>query len=517
MKYPIGIQSFETLIRGGYVYVDKTELIYNLAQEHVCFLSRPRRFGKSMLLSSLEAYFLGKKELFLGLAMEKLEKDWDVYPVFHIDFAHGNFRGRNSLTNILNTYLDNWERIYGKDEVRIELGDRFQYVLEQAYKKTGKKAVVLIDEYDKPLLDVLGEKEERDNRDILRAFYGTFKSTDASLRFVFLTGVTKFSQITVFSGFNQANDISLDSHYDSICGITESELYHTFTDPIKAMAKKSNCTEEEMKLILKKRYDGYHFSEEMLDIYNPFSLINAFHKNKLSDYWYQSGTPTYLVKLLDGHQVNLQKLTEKTYRPEYFVDYRADAENPLAMLYQSGYLTIKEYNPRYDKYKLDFPNEEVKNGFITLIANGYFSDSDTDLDNWLEHLDEMLRNGDLNGIRDAYTSFLASIPYEADKDLKALNYETHFQYTFYLINRLLSCYTTLIEKHNSSGRADVVIESINDIYIFEFKVDRTAKEALDQIDEKQYSLPYLTDQRKLHRIGVNISSETRTVNEWICI
>lgn len=252
MRYPIGVQSFEKIIQGEYIYVDKTEYVYHMVQENVCFLSRPRRFGKSILISTLEAYFLGKKELFTGLAMEKLEKDWEVYPVFHIDFANGNFSNSSALTNKLDTYLNSWEKIYGKDEVRLELGDRFQYVLEQAYRKTGKKAVVLIDEYDKPLLDVLGEKEEKRNRDILRAFYGTFKSADASLRFVFLTGVTKFSQVTIFSGFNQAHDISMHWRYDTLCGITESELYHYFREPIREMAERMGYSEEEMKLILKK-------------------------------------------------------------------------------------------------------------------------------------------------------------------------------------------------------------------------------------------------------------------------
>lgn len=273
---------------------------------------------------------------------------------------------------MLNTCLTDWERLYGKDDVRIELGDRFRYVLEQAYKKTGKKAVVLIDEYDKPLLDVMGEDAEKTNRDILKAFYGTFKSADASLRFVLLTGVTKFSQITVFSGFNQPKDISMHYKYDAVCGITEEELSLYFGESICTMAEKFHCSAEEMKAMLKKHYDGYHFSAELLDIYNPFSIINAFDSLSLGDFWYRSGTPTYLAKLLDGHHVNMQKLIGHPYEAGYFMDYRADVEDPLAMLYQSGYLTIKGYDMRYREYDLDYPNTEVKSGFLTLIANGYF-------------------------------------------------------------------------------------------------------------------------------------------------
>ena len=517
MKYPISIQDFATIIEGGYAYVDKTELVYQLAQEHVCFLSRPRRFGKSLLISTLEAYFLGKKELFRGLAMEELESEWTVYPVFRIDFANGDFSVPGELRRTLERYLGDWEGLYGKNVNCTTIGDRFQYVLEQAYKKTGHKAVVLIDEYDKPMLDVLGESEEKINRNILRGFFGTFKSADASLRFVLLTGVTKFAQITVFSGFNQAKDISMNSKFDAICGITEEELHRVFAEPVTEMADSLGYSVDEMKEVLKKQYDGYHFSLKLLDIYNPFSIMNAFDRMQLDSYWYQSGTPTYLAKLLDGHNVNMQKLIGRAYRSEYFMDYRADVEDPLAMFYQSGYLTIKSYDKRDRVYTLDYPNDEVRYGFITLVANGYFTATGTvEVDYWLLNLNGMLRRGDLDDVREAFTSFLASIPYEANKDVRALNFETHFSYTFYIINRLLGCYTTLIEKQNSKGRADVIIESDHDIYIFEFKLDGSAEEALAQIERQQYALPYLTDPRALHKIGVNISSKSRTVEEWVC-
>ena len=517
MLYPISVQTFETIKDRNYVYVDKTDLVYELAKEHVCFLSRPRRFGKSLLISTLEAYFSGKKDLFQGLKMESLEKDWEEYPVFRIDFADGDYTRPEFLEKKLEEYVASWEKIYGKSEIYETLTGRFKYVLEEAAKQTGHKAVVLIDEYDKPMLDVIGTDLEEKNRNTLKGFYGTFKAADASLRFVLLTGVTKFSQISVFSGFNQPKDISMDSKFDAICGITEEELYQYFAEPIKEMADNYCCSVDEMKEILKKQYDGYHFSEKMLDIYNPFSIINAFDLNRIDDYWYRSGTPTYLAKLLEGHHVNMQKLTARAYKTEYFMDYRADAEDPLAMLYQSGYLTIKGYDMRRRMYKLDYPNDEVRRGFVSLMANSYFHTKEVDNENWIIQIDDMLRDCDLDGVRDAFTAFLASIPYEANKDERAKDFETHFSYTFYIINRLLGCYTTLIEKQNSKGRADIIIETDDDIFIFEFKLDKSAAEALEQIEEQQYALPYQNDERKVHKIGVNISSASRTVDEWVVV
>ncbi len=515
MRYPISVQSFETIIDRNLAYVDKTSLVYELAQEHVCFLSRPRRFGKSLLISTLDAYFSGKKELFHGLKIENLENNWKEHPILRIDFAVGDYTQANTLNEVLDDKLSKWEAEYEVNNIREDLGLRFLNIIEAVHKKTGNNVVVLIDEYDKPMLDAIGTELEETNRNILKGFYSTFKAADSHLRFVLLTGVTKFSQISVFSGFNQPKDISMDSKYDALCGITEMELYQYFAEPIERMADNRNCSVDEIKTMLKKQYDGYHFSEKMTDIYNPFSVINAFDMDRIDNYWYRSGTPTYLVKLLEGRNINIQELIEKSYSSDYFVDYRADVENPLAMLYQSGYLTIKNFDERHRLYKLDFPNDEVRLGFVTLISNNYFKKTSSDSLNWIIGIDDMLRECNLDGVRDAFTSFLASIPYEANKDERAKDFETHFSYTFYIINRLLGCYTTLIEKQNSKGRADVIIESVNDIFIFEFKLDGSAEEALAQIEEKQYALPYLSDVRKLHKIGVNISSETRTVDEWI--
>jgi len=514
MRYPVGIQTFEKIREGGYVYVDKTEWVYRLAQENVCFFSRPRRFGKSLLISTLEAYFSGRRELFAGLRMAELETEWAEYPVFRIDFAVGDFNGEGKLWTILNGRVAQWEKEYGRDELQQDLGVRFQYVLRKAHEKTGRKAVVLVDEYDKPMLDVLGTPMEQKNREVLKAFYSTFKAADADLRFVLLTGVTKFSQITVFSGFNQPKDISMDPSYDELCGITEEEIGRFFAESVRDMAAATGSTEEQVRQRLKKRYDGYHFSERMVDIYNPFSLINAFDRKKILDFWYSSGTPTYLAKLVEGRHINVERLLEREYSSQYFMDYKANAEEPLAMIYQSGYLTIKEYSEQDMTYRLDYPNDEVRQGFVTLVGNGYFTDKAEDMGIWGLDVNRMLRLGQTEGVRDSFTAFLSSIPYEANKDERALDFESHYQYTFYLIFRMLCCCTTAIEKQNSKGRADIILEYADHVYIFEFKLDGTAAEALEQIERQQYALPYEADPRRLHRIGVSVSSQSRTVEEW---
>ena len=383
MKYPIGIQDFESIINGGYVYVDKTALVYRLVAEgKIYFLSRPRRFGKSLLVSTLEAYFQGRKDLFKGLAIDELEKEWAKYPVFHLSFGGENFLKHGALDTKLENIIGAWEAEYGTDPNYTTLGNRFQYVLKAAHQKYGRRAVVLIDEYDKPLLDVLdtgmktsdGSNElllEEHNRNVLKGFYSVFKEADKNLQFVLLTGVTKFSQVSVFSGFNQPADISLDGRYEALCGITTEELHSYFKEPIKTLAQKYKYTEEEMKDFLKKQYDGYHFGENLIDIYNPFSVLNAFSSQKVDNYWFRSGTPSYLVRLLNHTQENLNELTNRYYTTQQFIDYKADVEMPLPMIYQSGYLTVKDCNLRRNTYLLDFPNDEVKNGFISILANDY--------------------------------------------------------------------------------------------------------------------------------------------------
>ena len=341
MKYPIGMQTFDQIIERGFVYVDKTDLVYSLATEgKIYFLSRPRRFGKSLLLSTLRAYFEGKKELFAGLKIEALEKDWHVHRVFHFDFNGVDFITPGALAMKIEGYLHEWEKEFGiRSEVDTNLGSRFDRILRAAARQTGRGAVVLVDEYDKPLLDVLEKDPEllEQNRNLLKAFYSVFKQADASLRFVFLTGVTKFSQVSVFSGFNQPKDISMFEKYESLCGITEEELHTQFAEPIREMAESEGCTEEEVRQRLKRHYDGYHFSKAMTDIYNPFSVLNAFDSKEIRDYWFASGTPTYLIRLMNHFHEGIDELTNKYYLPDEFINYKADIEYPLPMIYQSGY------------------------------------------------------------------------------------------------------------------------------------------------------------------------------------
>ena len=516
MKYPIGTQTFSKIIEEGMVYVDKTDLVYQLAQKNICFLCRPRRFGKSLLISTLESYFRGEKELFKGLKIEGLEKDWVQYPVFRIDFSKGNFKAPGYISNVMRNYLDKWEEEYGVSKKYEEVGIRFANVIAAAHAKTGRKVVVLVDEYDKPMLDVLMEPQEQLNRDALKEIYSTFKETDEHLRFVLLTGVTKFSQVSVFSGFNQPEDISMKSEFDALCGITKDELVEYFDKEIAAMAEGFGCTKDEMYAELKRCYDGYHFSTRMLDIFNPYSVLNALSSRELGCYWFATGTPTYLIRLLDRNKTDMQEILGRQYDSKYFMDYKADAEDPLAMIYQSGYLTIKDFRRGLGMktlYTLDYPNVEVKDGFVTLLANSYFS-MKANTDSLIQNMSDMFRECRLDDLRDALSGFFASIPYNANYQERAWSYESHYHYTLYLIFRLLSCYTTLTEKENSRGRADIIVETDGYVYVFEFKLDGTADEALKQIDGKGYAEPYAADPRKLFKIGVGFSSEKKNIVEW---
>ena len=521
MKYPIGIQSFEQIIEDGYVYVDKTDLVYKLTHEgKIYFLSRPRRFGKSLLVSTLKNYYLGHKELFKGLKIDTLEKDWNVHPVFHVDFNGANFTVPGELEQKIRYHVSEWEKRYGlpcrKDELGI--GDRFAEVLRAAHEQTGRRAVVLIDEYDKPILDVLDTDSglEDRHRNVLKGFYSVFKVADSHLQFVLLTGVTKFSQVSVFSGFNQPDDISMDGRYETLCGITQDELCNYFSEPVRDMAAVYHCTEDEMMQRLKGQYDGYHFSDSLTDVYNPFSLLNAFNKKSIRDYWFSSGTPTYLIRLLAHFKENMNELTGKYYRTEEFIDYKADVEQPLPMIYQSGYLTIKDYDMRRNTFLLDFPNNEVKNGFLTAIATSYLQPKKR-VEGWIFDVLDALEAGEPDTLRTLFTSFLSSIPYTMRRKDDERERERYFQYTFYLILRLISVYTVYVEKQQSHGRVDCVFETPQYVYIFEFKLDGTADETLRQIEEKGYAREYASDTRTLYKIGASFSSETGTIGEWKCI
>ncbi|MDY3068980.1 MAG: AAA family ATPase, partial [Parabacteroides sp.] len=475
MKYPIGIQSFDRLIEDGFVYVDKTDMVYSLVKEGtIYFLSRPRRFGKSLLVSTLKNYFLGRKDLFKGLKIDSLEKEWKVYPVFHMDFNGGNFTCKGALNAMIDDYISGWEKLYdisGVDK-EVGLGVRFRHVLSKAHEVSGRRAVVLVDEYDKPILDVLDvDKDlEEEHRNILKGFYSVFKSADEHLQFVFLTGVTKFSQVSVFSGFNQPKDISMHGKYETLCGISQVELEASFRESIDEMREFYRCSYEEMMSMLKSQYDGYHFSDKMTDVYNPFSLLNAFDAQRISDYWFKSGTPTYLIRLLSHTNENMNEITGKYYAPKEFIDYKADVEQPLPMIYQSGYLTIKDFDIRRNLFLLDFPNNEVKDGFLSLVAANYFNTRES-IDSWTKDAAFQLEDGKIEDFRIGLTSFLASIPYTMRRKENERERERYFHYTFYLIMRLIGVYTVYTEKVQSHGRVDCIVETPGYIYIFEFKLD----------------------------------------------
>ena len=516
MKYPIGIQSFDRLIEDGFVYVDKTDMVYSLVKEGtIYFLSRPRRFRKSLLVSTLKNYFLGRKELFKGLKIDSLEKEWKVYPVFHLDFNGGNFTQKGVLEQWINDFVSVWEEKYElKSNTELPVGLRFVRLLEYVHDTLGCRAVVLVDEYDKPILDVLDvDKDlEEEHRNILKGFYSVFKSADEHLQFVFLTGVTKFSQVSVFSGFNQPFDISMHGKYETLCGISQAELEASFRESIDEMRKFYRCSYEEMMSMLKSQYDGYHFSDKMTDVYNPFSLLNAFSTGRISDYWFKSGTPTYLIRLLAHTNENMNEITGKYYSAEEFIDYKANVEQPLPMIYQSGYLTIKDFDIEDNTFLLEYPNKEVKRGFLTMIASSYFNIGETP--SWIRSAVSNLKKGNIEDFRIGLTSFLASIPYTMRRKENERERERYFHYTFYLIMRLIGVYTVYTEKVQSHGRVDCIVETPEYIYIFEFKLDGSVDDAMRQIEEKGYAREYESDNRKLYKIGAVFSSETGTIEEW---
>ena len=509
-KLPIGIQSFEKIRRDAYCYIDKTELIYQLVSTNSpYFLSRPRRFGKSLLMSTMEAYFLGKKELFSGLAMEALEKDWKEYPVLHLDLNARNYDSKEALIAILNQHLEKWEIIYGDEKKDRSPEERFSYLLGKIHSTTGLQAVVLIDEYDKPLLQTIGNKELQDSyKNILKAFYGVLKSADAHLRFVFLTGVTKFGQVSVFSDLNQLKDISMDARYATICGITDEELRRDFQLELEALAANEGIGYEEVCQKMKRMYDGYHFRHNMEGLYNPFSVLNALDSAEFGSYWFATGTPTFLVELLKKTDYDLRNLEGIELPANQFADYRADANYPIPVIYQSGYLTIKGYDPRFKAYTLGFPNEEVEYGFLNFLLP-YYTEIPVEKGEFnIMRFVQELEAGDADAFLTRLRTFFAGIPYELNDKT-----ERHYQAIFYLVFRLLGQYID-VEERSAKGRADAVVNTKDFVYVFEFKLDGNVDEALKQIDDKGYLLPYSVDHRRLIKIGVSFDSAERNIGEW---
>ena len=515
--YPIGIQNFEKIRKGGYLYIDKTALIYQLANTgSYYFLSRPRRFGKSLLLSTLEAYFQGKKELFEGLAIGKLEKEWTEHPILHLDLNIARYASTNDLEDILNRNLVAWEKLYGADPAERSLPLRFAGIIDRAYHKTGQRAVILIDEYDKPLLQNLHDEETQNQlRNMLKPFYGVLKTMDRAIRFALLTGVTKFGKVSVFSDLNNLDDISMRVPYAAICGITEEELRTYFEDDIHELASSLKLTYDETRTLLKRRYDGYHFVAEGPGLYNPFSLLNTFKYMRIDDYWFETGTPSYLVELLKHTHYDLYEMANTETDADTLNSIDSASNNPIPVIYQSGYLTIKDYDPEFKIYRLGFPNREVEEGFIKYLLPFYTSVSAPKTPFEIGQFVREVRSGNYDAFFRRLQSFFADTPYEVIAGQKPeRDTELHYQNVLFIVFRLVGLYTK-VEYHTSNGRIDLVLQTDRYIYIMEFKLNGTAEEALRQIDEKQYALPFANDERKLFKIGVNFSSETRNIEKWM--
>ncbi len=510
MKYPIGLQTFSDIIEENYVYVDKTKFVYDLAQTgKFYFLSRPRRFGKSLLLSTLEAYFLGRKDLFKGLAIEELEKNWTVYPVLYLNFNTINFSEEGKLENTLRLSLTQWERIYDKDEAEINIGDRFKGIIKRASEKTGQKVVVLVDEYDKPLLDTITDKKRNDDtRRTLKEFYSVLKGQDQYLRFVFLTGVTRFSHVSIFSDLNHLDDMSMKKEYAEICGISETELHKYFKESIEKLATENDLTFQECCDELKKKYDGYHFHQSSAGIYNPFGLLKAFDRREFNDYWFESGTPTFLAELLRNGSFSLGLLEEIAMTADMIGNIDNFDCNPIPILYQSGYLTIKGYDKETRSYILGYPNQEVEQAFTSFLIPYFSNTRELGGRPYLQIFLKAVRTGH----PDDFLDILKTLFDDGDNRI-AGDKEIYFQNCMYLIFKLMGFYVE-VERCTSRGRIDIVLGTKDYLYVMELKVGVSAQEALRQIDEKGYMLPFKQDNRKLVKIGIAFDLDTRTLTEW---
>ena len=511
MKYPIGIQNFGEVRRNGYAYVDKTALMYKMVSEgKYYFLSRPRRFGKSLLLSTLEAYFTGEQELFHGLSVEALVHEWRLYPILHLDLNTEKYDSKESLDNMLDDFLAKKEQVYGSAPTERSFGLRFQGLIQRVFEKTGRQVVVLVDEYDKPMLQAIGNDAlQTEYRNTLKAFYGALKSCDRYIKFAFLTGVTKFGKVSVFSDLNNLIDISMLPQYSNICGITETELHESFEEEVEQLASANGITKDVCYERLRRDYDGYHFNEYTEEgVYNPFSLLNTLSNKVFRDYWFETGTPSFLVYQLKKTGYPLASMTEEQLSADTLNSIDVMDENPLPLLYQSGYLTLKSYDSEFDSYLLGFPNREVEQGFIKYLLPFYTPKVQDKSRFSIAQFVKDVRSGDVEGFMCRLQDFFAHGDYQVMGNL-----EIYFQNTLYVFFRLLGFYVD-VERHTTNGRIDIVIQTLQYIYILELKIDQSADIALQQIEEKGYALPFANDLRQLFKIGINFSSETKRIDDW---
>ena len=510
-RYPVGIQTFENIREGNYLYIDKTKYIVDFRNKGMkyVFLSRPRRFGKSLFASTLQAYFDGRKELFTGLAIADYEKEWVKHPVLHFDMSGAKHFDAESLKGYLDFILLPYEEIYGKGESEDTPNKRLEGVVKRAYKQTGKKAVVIIDEYDAPLLDVVHEKENLNDLSlIMQNFYSPLKKLDPYLEFCFLTGITKFPQLSIFSELNNLDNISMYDQYSAICGISQTELTTVMKRDVEGLGKALGMSYDECLEALRNYYDGYHFSENSEDVFNPFSLIKALNAQKIGSYWFGSGTPTFLLKQLEKFNVNLTTLDGQDVVLSSFDQSPEEMTDALPLLYQSGYLTIKKYDPMFRQYTLGIPNKEVRDGLLNSLIPRYINPHRVDNDAFLLGFCKAVYRGDIEEALEHMRTYMATIPYDLENHT-----EKHYQTIFYLMFSFLNIYIRT-EVKSAIGRADAVMHMPDTIYVFELKVDKSADEALAQIDSKDYMLPYRADGKRLVKVGISFDSKQRTIAEW---
>jgi len=510
-RYPIGIQTFFKIREENYLYIDKTEYIYQMTHSAsgYVFLSRPRRFGKSLLASTLHSYFSGRKELFRGLAMERLETEWTEYPVLHFDMSMAKHVDKERLERLLDFMLSDYERAFGLDATDGDANLRLTRLIKRAYEQTGRQVVVLIDEYDAPLLDVVHEKENLDVlRNVMRNFYSPLKACDPYLKFVFLTGITKFSQLSIFSELNNIKNISMDEPYAAICGITEEEMLTQMQEDMDRLAAKLDVTPEEVLEKLKENYDGYHFTFPSPDIYNPFSLLNAFADGKFGSYWFGSGTPTYLIKMLEKFGVEPSEIGNNHAEVSAFDAPTETMTDIIPLLYQSGYITIKDYDESIDLYTLDIPNKEVRLGLMKSLLPNYVASKTRETTTMVAYLSRDIRNDDMDSALRRLQTFLSTIPY-----CDNTGYEGHYQQMFYIIFSLLGSFVD-VEVRTPRGRVDVVLRTKTTLYVMELKLNKTAGEAMEQINLKNYPERFALCGLPVVKVAINFDSERCTIGEW---
>lgn len=506
-KLPIGIQTFEKLREDDYLYVDKTRLVYNLAHcgGSYFFLSRPRRFGKSLLLTTLKAYFEGKRNLFEGLDIMDLEQNWKQHPMLHLDLNTGDYTSVEGLWSMFQRHVEAWEKQYGITATLTSLPDRFANIINAL-----SDVVVLVDEYDKPLLQAMGDVELQDRfRTILKSMYSVLKTCDAHIRFALLTGVSRFSHVSIFSDLNNLNDITLNNRYATLCGITEEELRSAFAEHIADMAAQKGTDTESILAQLKERYDGYHFTASMVDVYNPFSLLNAFYCGEIRSFWYQTGTPSFLIKRLESDKVGIIDLSQGKLSAASLADTDSVGDNWMALFFQTGYLTIKGYSEATQSYKLGFPNREVEEGFVKSLIPHYTKGNEQQTTSFLIGAYDAIMDGDPEEFLRQMQVFLADVPYELVRPD-----ENWYQTVVYLLCRLIGFYAKA-EYHTSYGRIDMVMQTNDYIYIFEFKINLPAKVGARQIEERNYALPFANDKRRLFKVAVSFNTDKRNIDEWI--